>query len=81
MEAVWFIFGAFVGSIVTVFTMSLFLVNGRHRGMKFSGGAVNLERSAGVSFQELLNQAYEEIRNVRTLQEAERNGCGRYCRA
>ena len=29
MEAVWFIFGAFVGSIVTVFAMSLFLVNGR----------------------------------------------------
>lgn len=28
--------------------------------IKFSGGAVNLERSAGVSFQELLNQAYEE---------------------
>lgn len=31
MEAVWFIFGAFAGSIVAVFTMSLFLVNGRHR--------------------------------------------------
>lgn len=30
-EAAWFIFWAFVGSIVTVFTMSLFLVNGRHR--------------------------------------------------
>lgn len=29
MEAVWFIFGAFVGSIVAVFTLSLFLVNGR----------------------------------------------------
>lgn len=31
MGAAWFIFGAFVGSIVTVFTMSVFLVNGRHR--------------------------------------------------
>lgn len=31
MEAAWFIFGGSVGSIVTVFTMSLFLVNGRHR--------------------------------------------------
>lgn len=28
---VGFIIGTFVGSIVTVFTMSLFLVNGRHR--------------------------------------------------
>lgn len=31
MEAVWIIFGAFVGSIITAFTMSLFLVNGKHR--------------------------------------------------
>lgn len=31
MEAVWFIFGAFVGSIVETFTLSLFMVNGRHR--------------------------------------------------
>lgn len=28
---VGFIIGAFVGSIITAFTMSLFLVNGRHR--------------------------------------------------
>lgn len=31
MEAVWFIFGAFVGSIVATFTLSLFMVNGRRR--------------------------------------------------
>lgn len=31
MEAVWFIFGAFVGSIVATFTLCMFMVNGRHR--------------------------------------------------
>nr|DAP87096.1 MAG TPA: Protein of unknown function (DUF3789) [Caudoviricetes sp.] len=31
MEAVWFIFGAFVGSVVATFTLSLFLVNKRGR--------------------------------------------------
>lgn len=31
MGAVWFIIGAFVGSIVTTFTLSLFFVNSRHR--------------------------------------------------
>lgn len=31
MEAVWFIFGAFVGSIVAAFTLSLLMVNGRRR--------------------------------------------------
>lgn len=31
MEAVWLTIGAFVGSIVTTFTLSLFFVNGRRK--------------------------------------------------
>lgn len=31
MEVVWLIIGAFVGSIVTTFTLSLFFVNGRRK--------------------------------------------------
>lgn len=31
MEAVWLIIGAFVGSIVTTLTLSLFFVNGRRK--------------------------------------------------
>lgn len=31
MEAVWFIIGAFVESIVATFTLSLFFANGRRK--------------------------------------------------